>query len=59
MADGSRGSRPLSGCVGHRLGGGKSRVAGEDTPELLRERSPTPEPPVKQSCTGSGAAKVA
>ena len=28
----------------HRLGDGKSGVAGEDTPELLRQRSPTPEP---------------
>jgi hypothetical protein len=28
----------------HRLGDGKSGVAGEDTPELLRERSPIPEP---------------
>ena len=29
----------------HRLRDGKSRVAGEDTPPLLRERSPIPEPP--------------
>jgi len=28
-----------------RLGDGKSGVAGEDTPELLRQRSPIPEPP--------------
>ena len=39
-----------------RLGGGKSRVAGEDTPRLLRERSPTPSPNPKTCASGSGAA---
>ena len=31
-----------SANVEHRLGDGESRVAGEDTPRLLRERSPIP-----------------
>jgi hypothetical protein len=42
----------------HRLGGGKSRVAGEDTPQLLRERSPTPEPPVTRGAPARLVASV-
>ena len=38
------GQRSLGSTLVRRLGGGESRVAGEDTPQLLRERSPNLEP---------------
>ena len=44
----------------HRLGDGKRRVAGEDTPRLLRERSPIPEPQIKRRRRlGDGKSRVA